>query len=214
MRSINVKRWILIALVVGGCGESGSPWRPDPVTPAPPEPFVCDPDATAPPAESLQWKRVAALSADLARGLGLDDATLCREVDAFDCVDVHRVTLGGNDPFGLAQYEPVASPLATTPAAVDRVVLTACRNAVDRDAAGAPETFTELPPTAEPATRAQLDAQATLLYRRLLDRDPEPAELDALDALRLDPVGAPRPARELDLLACFAIGTTTETLLF
>lgn len=204
----------LFTLVLLGCGSEGSPWRPEPVAPEPPEPFVCDADSSAPAAESLQWKRVAALSADLTRGLGLTSETLCQEVDVFDCVDVHRVTLGGNDPFTIAQYEPVASPLATTPAAIDRVVLTACRNAVQRDEAGAPVTFSALPPSAEPAARAQLDAQATLLYRRLLSRDPSPEELDALDALRLDPLGAPRDARELDLLTCFAIGTTTEMLLF
>lgn len=209
-----MSRWILCFVLVAGCGQQGRPWRPEPTDPEPPPPFECDAEATPPAAESLQWKRVAALTADLERALGLEGEELCSEVGTFACEDVHIVTLGGNDPFALAQYEPVASPLATTPPTVDRVVLGACTNAVERDAATSPVVFTELPPTAEAPERAAIDAQATVLYRRLLSRDPEPAELDLVAELALDDVGVPRSAREVDLLACFAIGTTSEMILF
>lgn len=199
------------ALLLAGCGEALTPLRP---TPADPPQFTCDPEAEPPAVESLQWKRVAAFTADLSTALELSDDALCNEVDAFPCRDVHLVALGGNDPYGAAQYEPVATPLATTPTAVDRVVLAACENAVARDESGAPAVFTELAPTAEPADPAALTAQAEALYRRLLARDAEPDELALIAELAFDPMGVPRSAREADVLACFAIGSTTENLLF
>jgi len=201
----------LAALVLAGCGEPLTPLRP---TPTERPEFACDPDADPPAVESLQWKRVAAFTADLSRALELSDDALCEEVDAFACRDVHRVALGGNDPFGAAQYEPVASPLVTTPTAVDRVVLAACENAVARDEASAPVVFTDLAPTSAPADPAALSTQAAALYRRLLARDAEPEELALVAELALDPTGAPRSAREADVLACFAIASTTELLLF
>lgn len=210
-----MKRSILCAALAAvsllGCGEHLQPLRP---TPAPPEPFACDPSATPPPTESLEWKRVAAMTTDLEGGLALAEDALCNEVDTVPCRDVHRVALGGNDPFGAAQYEPVASPLATTPAAVERLVISACENAVARDAEGSPVVFTELPPSDAAADPAALGRQAAALYRRLLARDATAEELAILAELAVDDAGAPRSAREADVLACFAIATTTENLLF
>lgn len=201
------------ALLASACGEPPQPLRPGPREPVT---FECDAEATPPASESLQWKRVAALTADLSIALELADDALCNEVDAVRCRDVHGVALGGNDPFGIAQYEPVATPLATTPAAVDRVVLTACENAAARDASETPRVFTALPPTDEPvdAGDARVDAQIEALYRRLLARDAEAPEVAIVRELATDPTGAPRTARELDVLACFAIGTTSEFVLF
>ncbi|MCB9598098.1 MAG: hypothetical protein H6719_35620 [Sandaracinaceae bacterium] len=197
--------------LLAACGEPLQPLRP---APRPPEPFACDPAATPPAVESLQWKRVAAFTADLEGALELTGDTLCREIDRIDCEAVHLVALGGNDALGAAQYTVVASPLATTPAAVDRVVLSACENAVARDAAGAPRVFTDLPPTDAPADAALAERQAAALYRRLLARDAAPDELAILAELTVDPAGAPRSAREVDVLTCFSIGTTAEMVLF
>lgn len=199
------------AVTLLGCGKHLEPLRPEPTVP---EPYACDPAATPPAVESLEWKRVAAVTADLEGGLGLADDTLCNEVDLVPCRDVHRVALGGNDPFGAAQYEPVGSPLATTPAAVERLVISACENAVARDAESSPVVFTDLPPTDAPADAEALGRQAGALYRRLLARDATPDELAILVELAVDGAGAPRSAREADVLTCFAIGTTTENVLF
>lgn len=59
--------------------------------------------------------------------------------------------------------------------------------------------------SADPAHVAALDAQGTVLYRRLLSRDPLPEELEALRGL-LDDASALDVAK----LACFAVGTSVE----
>ncbi len=183
-------------------------------------PLECDPTAEAPRPEPLHWKRVHALESDLAAALALDPTEVCAEVDRFRCSDIHVVPLGGNDPFANAQYVPVARPMATTPMAVDRMVLISCQNRVDRDGTGAPEVFTDLVPSDTPAdlgdaaTRDAFDAQLATLYRRLLTRDPTEDELSTLHDLAVDDAGAPVTRRELDVLSCYAIGTTTEFLFF
>jgi hypothetical protein len=74
---------------------------------------------------------------------------------------------------------------------------------------------TERPPPPTPVTAADpaIDAQIRSLYRRLLRRDATDGEVAIARELATD--GAtPRTARELDVLACFAIGTTSENVLF
>lgn len=205
---------VLLAAIALLCGCKRAPLEPLRPGERPVEPFACDEAAVAPAAESLQWKRVAALTADLEGALGLAPDTLCNEIDLVPCREVHLVALGGNDALGAAQYMPVATPLATTPAAIERLVLSACENAAARDAAGPAIVFTELAPTSAPADRAAAERQAAALYRRLLARDAAPEELAILAELAVDGAGAPRAAREVDVLTCFAIGTTTEMVLF
>ena len=50
---------------------------------------------------NLQWKRFAALEADLAQALELPKEEICNEFGRESCIGkVHLVPLGGNDPFG------------------------------------------------------------------------------------------------------------------
>jgi hypothetical protein len=183
-------------------------------------PFECAPSAEAPRPEPLHWKRVRALENDLATALALAPEEVCAEVDTFRCADVHIVPLGGNDPFANAQYEPVAGPMATTSMAVDRMVLGACANRAALDASAAPEVFVDLAPSDalvdldDPATSAAVDAQLADLYRRLLTREPTADEIATLRELAVDDGGGPVSSQELDVLACYAIGTTTEFLFF
>jgi len=208
---------VSVSLLLGACDERIAPLRP---TPESVEPFVCDERAAPPESESLQWKRLSALTSDLEGALELGSNELCNELNLIPCAEVHRTALGSNDAFGAARYEPVASPLATTPSAVDRLVLSACENAVARDASGPPRVFTDLPPDdaaldiTDASTANAIEGQIAALYRRLLMRDAEAVEIDLVRELALDASGAPRTARELDVLACFAIGTTSEMVLF
>lgn len=206
--------WALV--LVAACEGTPDPRRPVPATSAA---FVCDPGQTAPPVEPLTWKRIDALSNDLRRALALSESELCNEVDEIACVNVHQVALGGKKPFAQAQWTAVGAPLATTSSALDRLVWSACHNAAVRDA-GTPRVFTDLPPAATTldlsvaATSQAVDAQITTLYRRLLARDPEAAEVALVRELAQDPAGAARSAQAFDTLACFTIGTMTEMALF
>ena len=142
-------------------------------------------------------------------GLALDATAGCRELDRTPCGDVHLVALGGNDVFGAGQYEPVARPLATTPLVVDRFVLGACSNRVALDSEGTPVVFDTIDLAASSIGRDDARATASELFRRLLRRDATNEELAAIVEL-----ADGSSARDFAIAACFAIGTTSEAVLY
>ena len=163
----------------------------------------------------LQWKRALVLQRDLLRALELSEDELCKELGTFDCVkQVHLVSLGGHDALESAIYNSLPAPLATTPVAVDRVVLAGCTHRVDADAAGEAKVFGELDLKADApaADDPAVESTITTLYRRLLARDPIEAEVEKLATLVVDEEGNPVSATDFAKLACYAVGTTTEFL--
>lgn len=192
---------VALALALGACGTES--------------------ETKAPPVESCEdvgptvvWKRVDALAADLGRALELDENELCTELGAAPCASIHRVALGGSDPLAKALYRPFSSPLATTPLAIERLVLSACVTRVDRDAAGDPSVFREMSVADEPlASSGEGSAfakQAASLGRRLLARDLSREEVTALLPLGADADGKPVSARDAAVLLCFTLGTSSE----
>ena len=185
-------------------------------------PGASDPDAEyrVSTRSNLQWKRYAAVEADLAQALALPKDELCNEFGLESCIrKVHLVPLGGNDPFDTGLLEASAEPLATTSSAIDRILLSACSRRVelDREAGtDAAEVFTELDldGDAPAASAAAVRDTVTTLYRRLLARDPDAHELPIVAALVVDEDGEPVSAADFATLACYAIGTTTEFLFF
>ena len=169
---------------------------------------------------NLQWKRYAAFEADLAAGLSLPKETLCTELGRESCVrGVHLTPLGGHDPFASGLLEPSAEPLATTPTVVERVVLSACSARLELDKAGkrseakafgAIELAQAAPAPSEPASRELVVS----LYRKLLARDPDEAELGVVSGLSRDEDGKAVSAADFALSACVAVGTSTEFLFF
>ena len=195
--------FVLVSLAA--CRPSGG----GPAGPGTEPPKTCAPTTEAPAPEPLHWRRHAAFVADVHAALALDPTTGCRELDRTPCGDVHLVALGGNDVFGAGQFEPVARPLATTPLVVDRFVLGACSNRVALDAEGTPEVFGMIDLTASSVDRDDARATASELFRRLLRRDATNDELGEIVEL------ADRSnARDFAIAACFAIGTTSEAVLY
>ena len=86
----------------------------------------------------VRFKGQMTLRHDSAAALSLDPATLCREVGTYDCFDVHRIPLRGVEPYTLGAYEPVEDTTVTTPLAVDRIALSACRDRAIADFGHAP----------------------------------------------------------------------------
>ncbi len=169
---------------------------------------------------NLQWKRYAALEADLTRALELAPEELCNELGRASCIhEVHLVPLGGNDPFATGLLEPSAEPLATTPTAIDRVLLSACGQRVALDRAAGPQAARvfgalDLEGDAPEPGHPSVTETVSALYRRLLARDPDAHELPLVAALTRDQAGKPVPAADFATLSCFAIGSTTEFLFF
>lgn len=198
----------------GGADAGSVALRPDGgFDPGPP------PDYATSTRNQLVWKRQRAFEQDLLGALSLDKGELCNELGRYSCVDfVHLVPLGGNDPFGKAQYEPIPAPSVTTSLSVDRVVLAACGRRVAKDAAGPAVVFGALDLSApaldasDPEVAAAVDETIATLYRRFLARDPTADETTIARDLLLDETGQPVSARDFARLACYAVGTTTENL--
>jgi len=165
----------------------------------------------------LQWKRYSALEADLMQALDLPADELCTEFGLESCIEtVHLAPLGGNEPFKSGLLEPTAEPLATTPAVVDRLLLSACGRRTELDHAGAAKVFKglSLDGDAPAPSDARVQKVVAELYHRFLARDPSAAESDAVATLVRDDDGHPVPAAQFATLSCFAIGTSTEFLFF
>jgi outer membrane murein-binding lipoprotein Lpp len=211
-RKLTVMPAVLALVLLAGCGSGDDIIAPDDEVGEDPALEVSrDPD--------VQWKRAAAVERDLMRALELSSEQLCREVGVAPCVSqVHLVALGGHDPYGLGLYESLAAPLATTPIALDRVVLSGCaaRADLDRDAGNAAVVFTgfDLAAVTPAGDDPRVAAMVTELYHRLLAREPLVAEIETLGELTIDDAGEPIGGRDFAVLACYAIATTTEFLFF
>lgn len=202
-----MKQYIKIFMIIGALGIAGcsdedgnESGESDPVGDTSGDFVVGCPD-------TLLWKRVDVLEADVAAALELDRSSMCIELGTTPCRDGLLTSLGGNDPFGLGLYEPMDQPLATTPAATERLVLAACAVRRDLDAEGDPVVFTALDWGADTVAKgAQLDQQVEILFERFLARRATAEEIDAVTSLADEPT----TPGDFAAAACFAIGSTTE----
>ena len=166
----------------------------------------------------LNWKRAATLERDLAAALELSPQELCTGPEGAPCISqLYLVALGGNDPFEASIYNPVDSPLVTTPVAVDRVMFSACARRAALDAeSGAPVVFGALElggMAPEPDSEAVLQT-ATTLFRRFIGRDPLPVEVEIVGRLTQSEAGERVDASSFATTACYAVGSTTEFFFF
>lgn len=207
---------VLLPLLLTGCQDlqlSG------PIAVDPPGTSEADPDAApawTPAARAdLRMKRWRQISTDLSGALQLQPDELCREAGLYDCNEIHVVPMGGiSVDNGL--YAPIDGVSVTTGLAIERVLLSACWTRLERDMApgATPLVFSEIP--LEPSTLDDdaADAQATLLWRRLLARDPSPEELAAARGLHAGVVEEGGRNAEWAMALCVALGTSTEFLFY
>lgn len=192
-----------------------------PTADASPPTDVGSPPVTAP--RSFRFKRFDQLQGELERVLALAPNEVCRELDRFDCAtDVHRVALGGSEPYFANVYDPAAEPPLNMPLAWERVVLTACAHRVDRDlddpgeAAWLTEVVIDGDGRLDPSASATEDA-VRRLYREAFLRNPTDAELAGwLDAYRQIEAEEPdgRPARSWARALCAAVLTSGEFVFY
>lgn len=161
--------------------------------------------------KTLVWKRYRAFESGLVKGLGLTKDQVCMELGRDSCIDkVHLTVLGGNEPFFNGQYERAHAPTVLTAVAIDRVVLSACSRRIELDAGlGANAVvFKHFPLTAGKPSDDQIKQQATELYRRILARDPEAPELQAISAFG----GTAAAGDKIALSLCYAIASSSENI--
>jgi len=178
--------------------------------------------------ERVKYKSGARYANDLAAALDLERDAVCRELGRYDCVDeVHRIVLGGVEPYTLGVREPLPSLGVTAPIAQDRVALAACTERIERDLAAVYKV--PLDAAAEPVfltavdvdapTPAELKATAGRFYDRILSRAATPDEVSALaqfhSTVSDEPGESGAPAtRDWAILSCFMVATTLESIFY
>jgi len=162
----------------------------------------------------VKFKTAERYAADLSTALSLPRASLCSELDAFDCITVHRIALGEVDAFGLRLFEPLETMPITAPIAVDRIGLTACgeRAALDFETPGNAASFSEVA-SGDASNLADREAVVMRLYEQLLLRQATDGEVEAVAGL-YDDMPEDDRAQTWAQMACFVVATSTEALFY
>jgi hypothetical protein len=174
----------------------------------------------ASPKANVRFKNGARLRQELTRILGIHPGELCKELDKFDCFATHTIVLGNAEAFNAGLYEPLPSTTATTPLAIDRVMLAACHQRVELDLkdperaivfAGLEIGDGKLTDVNAPAVEQVIDR----LYQRALSRRVAPSEVAhhrdlyaSIEAKGLNQT----PAKDWATLSCYAVLTSLEML--
>jgi hypothetical protein len=167
----------------------------------------------------VKYKSGARYARDLAAALELPRDAVCRELGRYDCVDeVHRIVLGGVEPYTLGVREPLPSIAVTAPIAQDRVALAACTERIERDlAASEPVFLTTL--DVDAPTPAELEETVRRFYDRILRREATPDEVSAVaqfhSTVTDESVESGATAtRDWAILSCFMVATTFESIFY
>lgn len=165
----------------------------------------------------VKFKGGVRWSNDLKRALSLSDAQFCKELSQYDCVKtVHRITLGGVEPYSLGIDKPVEIAPVTAPIAIDRVALYACYQRANLDINGpdAPVVFTSLKKGERPSTEA-MQSTAKTLYDRILRRDATDEEVKVLvDFAAEVEKDSQEPLIDWAMFSCFMVATSSEALFY
>jgi hypothetical protein len=167
----------------------------------------------------VKYKSGARYASDLAGALDLPRAAICRELGRYDCVDeVHRIVLGGVEPYTLGVREPLPSIAVTAPIAQDRVALAACTERIERDLAASQPVFLASIDVDAP-TPGQLEVVARHFYDRILRRDATPYEISALTQFHSTVTdesieSGATATRDWAILSCFMVATTLESIFY
>jgi hypothetical protein len=167
----------------------------------------------------VKYKSGARYASDLAAALDLPRDAVCRELGRYDCVDeVHRIVLGGVEPYTLGVRDPLPSIAVTAPIAQDRVALAACTERIERDLAASEPVFLTAVDVDAP-TPGQLEATAGRFYDRILRRAATPDEVSALAQFHstlTDEPGESGATATYDwaILSCFMVATTLESIFY
>jgi len=202
-------RWLPLLLLLAGCQLLPVPGAP---TPTPYEPPVLDLGPPTAVKADLRLKRWRQVSLDLEGALELPGDSICNELGLFPCTTLNAAAIGGiSIDNGL--FRPIDDTIPVTAGpAIERMVLYACTERRALDEAGDPAVFTVS--SGESLTAGEGEAQIATLYQRMLARDPLPEEVAATLGLHAGIVADGGDNHDWAWMVCFALGTTTEALLF
>ncbi len=172
----------------------------------------------APPSQGqVKRKRSSLLKNSLAKILALDPKGMCLELGRLPCADVvHKVSLGGMDAYGNAQYRYPEHAAATSAMSLDRLVLSACSQRAGLDLLNPARAviFKDVELSVDGRLmKTEAVAQAIqTLYQRAFLRNPTEGEvqslLDFYEAVYAEQsIGA---ARNWMVLSCYSVLTSLE----
>jgi hypothetical protein len=203
----------LLAAASACTGESKDKVASDPIPTVPTERVAASRQAR------VKYKNGACYASDLAAALDLQRDAVCRELGRYDCVDeVHRIVLGGVEPYTLGVREPLPSLGVTAPIAQDRVALAACTERIERDLTASEPVFLTAVDVDAP-TPGELEATAGRFYDRILRRAATPDEVSALAQFHSTVTNEPGESgaaatRDWAILSCFMVATTLESIFY
>ena len=163
----------------------------------------------------IRFKRAERLSNDLMFLLQLHKSEICKELGKFDCInEVHKITLGGVEPYVSGVAEPSKTTLATTPIVIERILLSACKTRVDKDLK-TPDKAIWLTNSriSKPQDTSEL---VNVFYQQALFRTPSTEEQEAFSELYRSYTEdeKPQPLRDWAIGTCFAILSSIEYLFY
>jgi len=172
---------------------------------------------SASPKADVKRKRADLLRNSLAKILVLHPQGLCLELGQLPCADlVHKVSLGGMNAYGNAQYRYPDQVSVSSSMSLDRLVMSACiqRAQIDLINPAQGVIFKNVALSID-GRLVKNDAVVTsihTLYQRAFLRDASPIELDNFlqfyEAVYAEqPIGA---ARNWMVLSCYAVLTSVE----
>jgi len=209
-------RWLLpILLLVGlvGCVSDPSGGGDDDDSYQPPEYEQGPPISARADLKAKRWRQIVS---DLSGALELAPGEVCREFGLYDCTTLHPIPLGGIS-LDNGLFRGLDDAAVTTGLAIERFALHGCweRLQQDLEPEATPVVFGTIADVASDTTLPDdADDLTVELYRRLLARDPLPAETAALRDLHAGIVEDGGANVDWALMSCFAIATTTEGLLY
>jgi hypothetical protein len=172
---------------------------------------------SASPRADVKRKRADLLRNSLAKILVLHPQGLCMELGRLPCADlVHKVSLGGMNAYGNAQYRYPERASVSSAMSLDRLVLSACIQRAQLDLVNPAQgiIFKDIELSAD-GRLVKNDAVTTAihtLYQRAFLRDASAAELQNIlkfyeDVYAEQPIGA---ARNWMVLSCYSVLSSVE----
>ena len=175
-----------------------------------------EPSYPSSPKSRLRFKGNRRINSEFARILSLLPGEVCSEFGLYSCANlVHTVALGGADPYGLGLHEALPFTTVTTPLAVDRIALSACRTRVDKDlSAGAAALIYK--GTLDNADGEDVATAVDALYKRAVLRPASAEELASLRQLHRDiaDLNGGTVPRDWAIASCFAVTSSLEQLFY
>lgn len=178
-------------------------------------------EVDASPKSLLKRKRSHLIRNSLSKVLALDPKSMCLELGTLPCTEVvHKVSLGGMNAYGNAQYRNPEHASMSSPIAFDRVVLSACLMRAGLDFGNPSDAiiFKDIKLSLDQrlVDNVAVDKSINNLYRRAFQREASQYEINQLKELYVKIYDEQPSAATKNWMAlsCYAVLTSLENAFY